>query len=279
MFTTKIKIHAKSNFKENSKFYLKISSKYLALYFLVIVIPFIPKIIDVIVSRGFVFFNLNIVSNNIFVNIIFNLLYSALIIIFSIKIYVNESRVEKSQKFSNEFRVKIIKFSSIIILLQLPFIVSSSIISAMLLQSVIGISFLSVDSIKLIQAFLSLLRIILDILFYFAICSFSLYPDKSIKNTLNNSVKLIIKNLSSWLTFELSFILWYLIPYILMVVTLVLLGRSPLEINEQKNMLLISLITFLNTPLVFGLGLFFFPYYHISKFNFYKIILANSSKT
>lgn len=267
MFTTEIKNYAKSQFKKNRKFYLNLSSKYIGLCLLVIFLPFIPKILNALLSGNFTDLNLNISSYNIYVNVIFNLLYYALLIVFSLKIFFNEMKSEKCEKFCIEYRVRIVKFIGIIILIQSPFVIASALTASLLYQS--G---LSTVSIQLLQVIFSLLKFILYILLYFSTCSFALYPENSIKSTIRESIKMVVIYISDWFVFEISFFLWHFIPYILMIIILFLLGYTPSHLYLQKDMLLISLIAFLNSPLIFGFGFFFFPYYHIAKLNLYKKI-------
>jgi len=274
MVTTSIKAESKEQFKESYKFYVKLSSGFFVLLFLSIILPFLLKYIYYLIFYGFVNFDLYTISQNIVANVISNFLYSTIMIIYSYKIYTNVIKTEKSEYFNNNSLKRIIYLSCIVFLIQLPFFVSLSIISNMLLT--FGIeenSLISHDFLKLLQIIIILLKMILDILLYFTICSYALNPDKSIKITLTDSIKLIFKNIYNYFVFELSFILWYIIPFILLIFSLGFMGQSLLGIDEKRNVLSISLITFLYSPFMFGVGLYFFPYYHISKMNFYKKIL------
>ncbi len=271
MFTTKIKTESKEQFKKSHKFYIKLSSEFFVLLFLSIILPFLLKYIYYLVLYGFINFDLYAISQNIVANVLSNFLYSTLVIIYSYKTYANIIKADKSEYLNNKSLKRIIYFSCIIFLIQLPFFVSLSVISNILLTSGIeGISSISYEFLKLLQIMILLLRMALDILLYFSICAYALNPDKSIRVTIINSFKLIVKNIFSYIVFELSFILWYIIPFILLVVSLGLMGQSLMGIDEKRNVLFISLLTFLYSPFMFGAGLYFFPYYHISKLNFYK---------
>jgi hypothetical protein len=120
----------------------------------------------------------------------------------------------------------------------------------------------------LIPQFFYIFSAILSFLLSLSYCTANLYPKRSAVWVTIASVKLVLKNLFDYIIFVLSFILWFSIQ----IVGLLVLSKFTRDYANSYFVCLLSLIFF--TPFMMGVGFYFWPYFNICKAIFCKNLMS-----
>jgi Protein of unknown function (DUF975). len=112
---------------------------------------------------------------------------------------------------------------------------------------------------KLIPLLTSVISIILSFLIDLLYCVAGLFPKKSAGWVLAASIKVVVKNFFDYFVFVLSFLLWFLIELAGMVI-LYFLAK-----NLEGSYTLLALDLVFVSPLMMGVGVYFWPYYNAAK--------------
>ena len=170
---------------------------------------------------------------------------------------------KKEKKHNNRNGIKIFSLKSLMLgftlfLMTAPFSILSDILKAS--DNIIN---------KLFGLFLTILSLAISMILNFTVIIYVLFPNDSIWSSMKKSVDLIVKNIVSCIAFDLSFILWFIIPLILMIAGYFLIFNCAKQLT--LGMEVFYTISF---PIMFGLGFYFYPFYNISKFSFCKALLS-----
>jgi hypothetical protein len=125
---------------------------------------------------------------------------------------------------------------------------------------------------KVIPLLASVISIILAFLVDLLYCIAGLYPKKSVGWVLATSIKVVVKNFFDYIVFVLSFLLWFLIELAGMIF-IYLLAK-----NLEDSYTLLALCLLFVSPLMMGVGFYFWPYYNAAKAIFCKELARKTVK-
>lgn len=129
------------------------------------------------------------------------------------------------------------------------------------------------DAIIFITTINIIALVITFILEFFNIIVF-LQPQKSILNSIKKSVLLILKNLGTYIYFNLSFVLWFIVPIAVYFAGIILFFD-----NRTTQNLPVQVFAIFCLQIMLGLGVYFLPYYNISKFILCESLLNEKEKS
>jgi hypothetical protein len=116
----------------------------------------------------------------------------------------------------------------------------------------------------LIPQFFYIFSAILSFLFDLTYCTANLYTRKSAVWVTITSIKFIFKNLFEYITFVLSFLFWFSIQIVGIMILLIFTK------NYANSYIVCVLNLVFVTPLMMGIGFYFWPYFNIAKAIFCK---------
>ncbi len=258
-----IKKNAKEIFAENRKKYVIITSIYFVVTLALTTVFFILNaILDTNSSAPFWGEH----ANNLYVTY-FSLLIieivSAFFLIWIYSVKFKHPDLEIKDGYSKGKVIKYILSKSILLGFALfittaPFRIIGDIIN----ESDNGESYLLVIILLLTSAIISF---ILD----FTIIIYFLEPQNSIWVSMKKSVNVITKYIGTYITFGLSFALWFVLPFIVYIAGAILIFKSSLSLNFGME-----IFTVLCLQIMVGIGFYFYPYFNIAKFKLCEALLA-----
>ena len=117
-----------------------------------------------------------------------------------------------------------------------------------------------------------MISIVMSLLLDLIYCIANLYSKKSAIWVTITSVKVIIKNFFDYIVFVLSFLPWFSIELVGMILLAIL---AP---NLQGTYTLSMLYLVFVTPIMMGIGFYFWPYYNVAKAIFCKELVMQRNK-
>lgn len=257
MFTKEFKLHSKKIIKNGGKKFTLITLINFIVFYFFISLPIFINYINSMNKGRAIVLSFDITSVGFFAQFLISFLGMVSFAIGTIYLFTIVLQQEKSKKstdisFDKAFWCKTVIIITIFFALRLPFDI---------------ISKLSSNYIRLIA--LSVMSII-DIVFAFTLCVSVLNSKSAILDIIKKTLKTFFKYILGYFGFELSFILWYIIPFILMII---IAGFS--LIMKYQSVFVVQMSFYLFSPLMYGIGIYFFPYYNISKLLFVKQLLDN----
>jgi hypothetical protein len=91
---------------------------------------------------------------------------------------------------------------------------------------------------------------------------------------MKKSVNVITKYIGTYIYFNISFVLWFVVPFIFFLTGFYFIFDS----NQASTFGLQIFITF-TIPIMAGIGFYFYPYYNIAKFKLCEALLAEMERS
>lgn len=121
----------------------------------------------------------------------------------------------------------------------------------------------------LIPLIFSAISFVLSFLVELLYCIGALYPEKSVIWITIKSVKVILKNFFDYIVFVLSFLPWFLIE-LAGVILLAIFAK-----NFEDTYTLSAMALVVVSPIMMGIGFYFWPYFNAAKAIFCKELISN----
>lgn len=129
-------------------------------------------------------------------------------------------------------------------------------------------------SADLLVIILLLTSAIISFILDLTIIIYFLEPQNSIWSSMKKSVNIITKYIGTYIYFNISFVLWFVVPFILFLTGFYFIFDS----NQASTFGLQIFITF-TIPIMAGIGFYFYPYYNIAKFKLCETLLGEMERS
>jgi len=249
-----IKEKAKEIFDENRKQYILITITYFAV---TLILTILAALLNATVDHDPNALLWREHSNNLFVSYSFRLIETIMSAFFLLWIYSLTYRHSYLKRINGNSKDKTMEYtlSSSILLGSVLFFMTAPL-------RVIAEMLYSPDNFTIIIYYiLNFFAAITTFVLGFLIIVYFLQSQKGILYSSQKSVSLILRNLGTYIYFNLSFALWFIIPILVLITGMALLASYGIT-----QSMILQLFTVFCTQMMVGLGIYFFPYYNISKF-------------